>query len=147
MVIGVDFDGTCVTHEFPNVGKDIGAEFVLKQLVENGHKLILFTMRSNKEDVHSDNHFIHKEAGQYLTDAVNWFKKRNIPLYGINTNPTQLTWTTSPKAYCELFIDDAGLGIPLVYPFGKEQKHNYRPYVDWLKVFDLLVEEGIIKND
>lgn len=25
MIIAVDFDGTCVTHEFPKVGKDIGA--------------------------------------------------------------------------------------------------------------------------
>lgn len=24
--INIDFDGTCVTHEFPNVGKSIGAE-------------------------------------------------------------------------------------------------------------------------
>jgi len=25
MEICIDFDGTCVTHEFPKVGKDIGA--------------------------------------------------------------------------------------------------------------------------
>ena len=30
MDIIIDFDGTCVTHEFPNIGKDIGAEKVLK---------------------------------------------------------------------------------------------------------------------
>lgn len=33
MIIAVDFDGTCVTHEFPRVGKDIGAVPVLKELV------------------------------------------------------------------------------------------------------------------
>lgn len=44
MIIAVDFDGTCVTHEFPKVGRDIGAVPVLRKLVENGHKLILFTM-------------------------------------------------------------------------------------------------------
>jgi len=146
MIIAVDFDGTCVTHEFPLVGKDIGAESVLKELVENGHKLILFTMRSDKKDVHSENHFIHSKAGQYLTDAVNWFKERNIPLYGIQTNPTQSTWTTSPKAYAELYIDDAGLGIPLVYPFGENQKAQYRPFVDWIKVREMLIEMKILKN-
>ena len=26
MYIGIDFDGTCTTHDFPKVGKDIGAE-------------------------------------------------------------------------------------------------------------------------
>jgi hypothetical protein len=24
-IIAVDFDGTCVTHEYPSIGKDIGA--------------------------------------------------------------------------------------------------------------------------
>ena len=32
MDIAIDFDGTCVTHEFPLVGKDIGAAPVLKAL-------------------------------------------------------------------------------------------------------------------
>ena len=49
MKIGIDFDGTCVTHEYPKIGKDIGAVPVLKELVEKGHKLILNTMRSGKE--------------------------------------------------------------------------------------------------
>jgi hypothetical protein len=40
MEINIDFDGTCVTHDFPNIGTDIGIP-VLKKLVANGHKLIL----------------------------------------------------------------------------------------------------------
>ena len=47
MIIAIDFDGTCVTHEYPNVGKDVNAVPVLKELVENGHQLVLFTMRSD----------------------------------------------------------------------------------------------------
>ena len=47
MTINIDFDGTCVTHDFPKVGKSIGAEKVLKRLTDNGHQLILFTMRSD----------------------------------------------------------------------------------------------------
>lgn len=31
MIIAVDFDGTCVTHEFPRVGAEIGAAEVLKE--------------------------------------------------------------------------------------------------------------------
>ena len=42
----LDFDGTCVQHEYPYVGDDIGAQQVLHDLVKNGHQLILFTMRS-----------------------------------------------------------------------------------------------------
>lgn len=43
LTIAVDFDGTCVTHDYPAVRKDIGAIPVLKALVEAGHKLILYT--------------------------------------------------------------------------------------------------------
>ena len=68
MIIAIDFDGTCVTHEYPSVGKDVGAVSVLEDLIYNGHKLILNTMRSGKE----------------LSDAVKWFENNNIELYGIN---------------------------------------------------------------
>ena len=118
MIIAIDFDGTCVTHEYPKVGRDIGAEPVLKALIEKGHKLILWTMRSGKE----------------LADAEQWFFDRNIALYGVNENPTQKEWTTSPKAYAHLYIDDAALGVPLVYS-GKEKE---RPYVDWKEVAEIL---------
>lgn len=41
MVIGIDFDGTCVVHAFPFVGRDIGAASVLEELIANGLSLIL----------------------------------------------------------------------------------------------------------
>ena len=103
MIIAIDFDGTCVTHEFPKVGKDINAVPVLKALVENGHQLVLFTMRSDIVNPTGEDNELHLESGNYLTDAVNWFKENEIPLYGIQTNPTQHTWTTSPKAYAQRF--------------------------------------------
>ncbi len=120
--ICVDFDGTPVTHEYPKVGRDVGAVPVLKRLVDAGHKLILFTMRSGKE----------------LKDAENWFKEKGIPLYGVNVNPTQKSWTSSPKAYGQLYIDDAALGIPLIIN-GVD-----RPYVDWPKVEIMLEELGVL---
>ena len=104
LYIGIDFDGTCVTHDFPRVGKDIGAQPVLKALVNAGHKLILFTMRSDIKNPQSEDKEIHLEDGDYLTEAINWFKKNNILLYGIQTNPTQHLWTTSPKAYAHIYI-------------------------------------------
>ena len=83
MIIAIDFDGTCVTHEYPKIGKDIGAIPVLKKLLKNGNNIILYTMRSGKE----------------LIDAVDWFNKNEISLYGVNTNPSQSSWTLSPKVY------------------------------------------------
>lgn len=124
MYIGIDFDGTCVTHSYPNIGRDIMSVPVLKKLVQNGHQLILFTMRSDKT----------------LEDAVNWFKENDIPLFGIQTNPTQSSWTKSPKAYCHLYIDDAGLGCPLKYDITLSD----RAFVDWEKTNMMLIESGVI---
>jgi len=138
MDILIDFDGTCVAHEFPKVGKDIGAVPVLKELVENGHNLILFTMRSDVSNPQSDDDTIVCESGNYLTDAVNWFKENDIPLYGIQHNPTQHTWTTSPKAYGHLMIDDSALGCPLI--------HGDKPHVDWDGVRNMLISKGIISD-
>ena len=136
MIIGIDFDGTCVTHEFPKIGKDIGAVPVLKKLVEYGHKLILFTVRSDIQNPQSSDYEIEKQGGNYLTEAVNWFKKNGIELYGVNVNPTQHTWSTSPKAYCHVYIDDAALGCPLVY----NKVHSDRPFVDWGRIEQLFTD-------
>lgn len=141
-VICIDFDGTCVGHEFPNIGKDIGAVPVLKALVQNGHKLVLFTMRSDVVNPESEDNNLHLKSGEYLTEAVNWFKSHDIPLYGIQSNPTQHTWTTSPKAYGKLYIDDAALGCPL-------KRNPYvsdRPFVDWEKVQEELISQGYINH-
>ena len=141
MIIAIDFDGTCVTHDFPRIGKDIGAVPILKQIVDNGHKLVLFTMRSDVDNPKSDNPENLNKAGNYLTDAINWFKENNIELWGIQTNPEQSSWTKSPKAYAHLYIDDAALGCPLLFnPMISE-----RPFVDWDKVELMLTQLNIIK--
>lgn len=138
MNILIDFDGTVVTHEFPYIGKDVGAVPILEKLVNKGHNLILFTMRSNFKGTNGP--LGHKGNGKYLTDAVNWFKERKIPLYGINTNPQQKHWTASPKAYGDLIIDDTCLGIPLIF----DKNTSNKPFVDWIKVEELLIEKEIL---
>lgn len=125
MYIAIDFDGTCVTHEYPRVGKDIGAVPVLKMFVESGHKLILNTMRSGDE----------------LADAVQWFIDNDIPLYGVNENPSQKSWTLSPKVYANLYIDDAALGCLLKM----DPAVSDRPFVNWDAVEEHLMLNRIIK--
>ena len=39
-IIAIDFDGTCVTHDYPNVGKGIGSVPVLQALDSNGHQIL-----------------------------------------------------------------------------------------------------------
>ena len=116
MKIAIDFDGTCVEHKFPDVGKDApGAVDCLKKMVNCGHKIILNTMRS----------------GEYLEAAVQWFIQRDIPLSGINSDPRQSSWTQSPKVYADIYIDDAAFGCPLITPPGFN-----RACVDWSAVDD-----------
>lgn len=116
LTIAVDFDGTCVDHAYPEIGSSIGAEPVLKELVERGDRLILWTMRS----------------GKTLDDAVKWFADNGIELFGVNENPEQ-DWSKSPKAHADMYIDDLALGVPLVRKPGK------RPYVDWEKVRKMIL--------
>lgn len=127
MIIAVDFDGTCVTHEFPRVGVEIGAAEVLKELTDKGHKIILFTMRSHPNEINQnrtiDGNIINNDT---LQDAIDWFKKHDVPLFGVNENPTQKDWSSSPKPYAHIYIDDAALGVPL-----KHDSLSDRPYVDW----------------
>lgn len=129
MDIVIDFDGTCVEHAYPGVGREIGATPVLRDLVDAGHRLILFTMRADDK----------RRRSLLLRPAVEWFAERGIPLHGIQTNPGQQQWTSSPKAFGDLYIDDAALGCPLVYP-----ADGRRPYVDWARVREMLVQLGFL---
>ena len=133
MIIAIDFDGTCVTHDYPKIGNDIGSIPVLKKLVEKGHDLILWTMRCDSG----------VESGLFesgLTDAVNWFKDNSIELFGIQRNPEQDEWTKSPKAYAQLYIDDAALGCPLKF----DEKISNRPFANWKEIEDQLMIRGIL---
>jgi hypothetical protein len=123
-VIAVDFDGTCVEHNYPAIGMDVeGAVDVLRTLNKHGHRIILNTMRS----------------GQRLEAAVRWFRDRKIELWAVNRNPEQEQWTTSPKVYADIYIDDSALGCPLIFLEGVR-----RPVVNWYKVRQLLESDGMI---
>lgn len=123
-VIAVDFDGTCVEHNYPAIGMDVeGAVDVLRTLNKHGHRIILNTMRS----------------GQRLEAAVRWFRDRKIELWAVNRNPEQECWTSSPKVYADIYIDDSALGCPLIFLEGVR-----RPVVNWSKVRQLLESDGMI---
>ena len=116
MYICIDFDGTIVDHRFPEIGPPVpGALDWMKKFQEAGAKLILFTMRSDTG-----------RGGNSLTRAVRYLEENGIKLYGVNKNPSQVVWTSSPKAYGQLYIDDAAFGCPLIQP-----EDFKRPCVDW----------------
>lgn len=124
MIIAVDFDGTCVEHDYPAVGMDVeGAVEVLRAMVAKRHRLILFTMRS----------------GERLDDAVKWFRERKIALWAVNENPEQKEWTSSPKVYADLYIDDSAVGCPIRFIDGVR-----RPVINWSKIKSQLEYDGIL---
>jgi hydroxymethylpyrimidine pyrophosphatase-like HAD family hydrolase len=123
MIIGVDFDGTVVKHAFPAIGEELPhAIETLKLLQDHGHYLMLWTMRS----------------GETLVEAVKFLEDRGINLWGVNENTTQYKWSQSKKQYAHLYIDDAAIGCPLLYPEGE------RPEVDWMSVRALLKHQGVL---
>lgn len=118
LVIAIDFDGTCVEHDYPAIGLEVeGAVETLRALSKRGHRLILFTMRS----------------GEKLEAAVRWFRDRKIELWAVNENPEQRSWTASPKVYADYYIDDSALGCPIMFIDGVRH-----PVVNWSKVRTML---------
>lgn len=124
MIIAVDFDGTCVEHDYPAIGIEVeGAADTLRALTARGHRLILYSMRS----------------GDKLAKAERWFEERNIELWGVNNNPEQKEWTESPKVFAHIYIDDAALGCPIMFIDGVR-----RPVVNWAKVRAQLEYDGVL---
>ncbi len=100
MVIAVDFDGTIVEHRYPKIGEEIiFATDTLKQLIKDGHRLILWSVRE----------------GQLLQDAVDWCHKRGVDFYAVNNdypeeNGRESNASYSRKLKADIFIDDRNLG-------------------------------------
>jgi hypothetical protein len=130
IVFAVDFDGTVVFHKFPHVGAPVpGAIETLQYIRQQGGRIVLNTMRSDRPE------------RNYLTEAVEWFALHGIELYGVNRNPGQASWTSSPKVYAHYYIDDAALGAPMKY----DPTVCDRMFIDWRtmrQILDALQPEG-----
>ncbi|MBR5812867.1 MAG: hypothetical protein IKY37_00265 [Bacteroidaceae bacterium] len=115
MIIAVDFDGTIVEHKYPEIGNERPfATYTLRKLIEEKHRLILWTVRQGRE----------------LEEAVDWCKERGVEFYAINKNyPEEVVEPHGgySKINAELFIDDRNLGgIPdwgIIYQMINEGKN------------------------
>ena len=115
MIIAVDFDGTIVTHEYPGMGKPVpGALEKIKAWIKKGHQIVLNTMRGDTK----------------LAEAVSYLEDNGVTLSGVNKSEGQEVWTSSPKVYAHVYVDDAAYGCPLVY----DKKICNRHFVDWSKI-------------
>ncbi len=97
--IAVDFDGTIVTHEYPEIGKEIPfATETLKMLIRDHHRLILWSVRE----------------GKLLQDAVDWCKDRGVEFWAVNKDYPEESLENnnhfSRKLKADYFIDDRNVG-------------------------------------
>lgn len=122
MIVAVDFDGTIVEHEYPDVGKPVpGAIEWMRRWQDAGAKLILWTMRDRWNQV---------EGRDCLREAVDYCKQAGVEFHGVNRNPEQQSWTGSPKVYANIYVDDAAFGCPLI----ESMQAGKRPFVNWEQV-------------
>ena len=99
MIIAVDFDGTIVEHRYPAIGRELPfATETLKKLAEEGHRLILWTVRE----------------GRLLDEAVAFCRERGLEFYAINRDyPEEEKGQNNHftrKLKVDLWIDDRNLG-------------------------------------
>lgn len=98
MTIAIDFDGTIVEHRYPQIGPEIPfATDTLKMLMQDRHRLILWTVRE----------------GKLLEEAVEWCRQRGVEFYAVNQDyPEEEKGDRgfSRKLKADLFIDDRNLG-------------------------------------
>lgn len=116
MVIAVDFDGTIVDHRYPEIGEERPfATEILRKLIEERHKLILWTVRD----------------GKLLQDAIDWCAERGVQFYAVNSNHSDMFGEEVDKRFsckvnADMFIDDCNIGgipdWPTIYKMIKTRK-------------------------
>ncbi len=99
-LISVDFDGTIVEHCYPEIGKPLPYAFKVLRELSKQYYLILNTCREDTD------------RRLYLTEAVDFCKKRGIIFRSVNCNLPEddFRGKGGRKAYAQFYIDDRNLG-------------------------------------
>ena len=132
MLIAVDFDGTIVEHKYPEIGEEIPfAIQTLKMLRQDGHKLILWSVRE----------------GELLDVAVEWCRERGLEFYAVNRDYPEETVDNNPhftrKLKVDVFIDDRNLGG---LPDWGTIYHMIRHRRNWHDIIDDAVHASLAKS-
>ena len=97
LILAVDFDGTIVEDAYPKIGKPkLFAFETLKRLQDDGHRIILWTYRSDIR----------------LQEAVQFCEAKGFTFYAVNKSfpEEHFNYTRSRKIHADLFIDDRNIG-------------------------------------
>lgn len=95
-VIAVDFDGTLVESQFPDIGA-IKQEVVnqVREEKTKGNIIIIWTCRT----------------GKVLEEAVQFLKNNDIPFDYVNENPLNPYGDTTRKVFADEYWDDKAIRI------------------------------------
>lgn len=100
-IVAVDFDGTLVQDNFPDIGEPFEEMFnAMKYLRENGVKVALWTSR---------NFYGRRDL---LEEAVKFCSEQGLEFDAINENVQEvqeLTGEDTRKIYADLYIDDKSI--------------------------------------
>jgi guanylate kinase len=97
MHIAVDFDGTIVEQEYPNIGNFLpNSKYVINYLYNRGHTILINTCRANSHAENAKNYLIQKG---FLFDFFNENDEKLIERYGTDTR----------KVSADVYIDDKNL--------------------------------------
>lgn len=131
--IAIDFDGTIVEHEYPEIGKEkLFAFQTMKELEKKGARLILWTFR----------------IGNELDDAVEFCRKNGVEFYAVNKSYPEEIFdeTISRKINADIYIDDKNVGgFPgwseiwqMLNPFEVQQKEAEKRIMSGRNIFKRL---------
>ena len=96
-VLAIDFDGTIVEHDFPDIGKiKPYAKEVINRLYDEGYYICIWSCRT----------------GQELMNAKRWLKENDISYHKFNEAiaTEAVNFSSSPKIYANCYIDDSNIG-------------------------------------
>ncbi|MDB4252462.1 hydrolase [Flavobacteriaceae bacterium] len=122
LIIAIDFDGTIVEDAYPNIGKPMIFAFeTMKKLQSEGHRLILWTYRTDKK----------------LQEAVDFCKQQGLEFYAINKSypEEEFDGKISRKINVTFFVDDRNIGGFIGWTAVHKLLLNYEPEIKKKKDF------------
>ena len=140
MLVYLDFDQTVVSSKFPNIGSAVpGAIETVKQIMYNGHRVVLNTAR-----IHFGINHLHK--------ATSWLYEQGIDVHGHTSeklipapyklaiqNLKNIRKSVLNTDMVTFFIDDISEGVPTTIIDGFD-------CVDWSVIARDFLQLGIIKD-
>jgi len=122
LIIAIDFDGTIVEDAYPKIGKPMIFAFeTMKKLQSEGHRLILWTYRSDRK----------------LQEAVDFCKQQGLEFYAINKSypEEEFDRKISRKINATFFVDDRNIGGFIGWTAVHKLLLNYEPEIKKKKGF------------